>query len=35
VSIYVYWNHANRQAAETELLRNIKTSLAEFGIHQR
>lgn len=35
VSIYVFWNGANGESWETDLLAGIKTFLSKWGIHQR
>jgi len=35
VSTYFFWNHANGQTRETDLLSGIKTFLATRSIHQR
>jgi hypothetical protein len=35
VSIYVFWNRANGQSFETDLLNEVKTFLNRWGIHQR
>jgi hypothetical protein len=35
VSIYVFLNRANGQSFETDLLKEVKTFLNRWGIHQR